>query len=69
MSNSDPISLDRRTLLGAAGLGLLPSFAGAAHIPGGDAGFVDSPDLKDPWMRDPKKTFINFFLRCRAEIK
>ena len=67
MSNSDPTSLDRRTLLGAAGLGLLPSFGCASPIPGADAEFVDSPDLQDPWMLDPKKAFLNF-LRSQGDL-
>lgn len=67
MNNLDSISVDRRTVLGAAGLSLLPTFGCASPIQGADAGFVDSPDLKDPWMLDPKKAFVNF-LRSQGDL-
>ena len=67
MNNSDPVSLNRRSLFGVAGLGLLPSIAGASPIPGREADFADSPDLKDLWMLDPKKAFVNF-LRSQGDL-
>ncbi|WP_446830120.1 DUF1838 family protein [Candidatus Foliamicus sp.] len=59
--------LDRRNLLGAAGLGLLPGLAGALDLAGGAAELGDSPELKDPWMRDPQKAFHNF-LRAQGDL-
>ena len=67
MNNPDPVSLNRRGLLGVAGLGLLPGIAGALQMPGSEVDFVDSPDLKDPWMLDPKKAFVNF-LRAQGDL-
>lgn len=67
MNNSDPFSLNRRSLFGAAGVGLLSGVGGAIAGPAGELEFDDTPDLKDPWMLDPKKDFVNF-LRAQGDL-
>ena len=66
MTNFNIDSLDRRSLLGAAGLGMLPGIADAMANPDA-AAFEDTPDLKDPWMLDPEKSFQNF-LRAQGDL-
>ena len=48
MNKNDKLLVDRRELLGAAGLGLLPGIAGFLPTPGFADGFDESPDLNDP---------------------
>jgi hypothetical protein len=67
MNNFSFDLLDRRSLLSAAGLSILPGVASALARPGSGAGFEDSPDLKDPWMLDPEKSFLNF-LRSQGDL-
>lgn len=67
MHLDDFAGLDRRSLLAAAGLGLVPGLAGALSRPGGAAGFEDTADLMDPWMREPEQCFINF-LRSQGDL-
>ncbi len=67
MNTSDPFSLNRRDLFGAAGLGLLAGLGGAVAEPLGESEFGDTPDLQDPWMLDPKKDFMNF-LRAQGDL-
>lgn len=67
MSKKERFLLDRRGLLGAAGLGLVPGIAGVLPAAGFAADFEDSPDLKDPWMLDPQKAFHNF-LRSMGDL-
>ena len=64
MNYSDDFLLKRRSLLGAAGLGLLPVSGQALAV---STGFEDSEDLKDPWMLDPQKAFVNF-LRSQGDL-
>ncbi|MXW72580.1 MAG: hypothetical protein F4002_00125, partial [Chromatiales bacterium] len=67
MNKFDTTSMNRRGLLGAAGLGLLPGIAGFLPETGFAADLDDSSDLKDPWMLDPHKTFHNF-LRSMGDL-
>lgn len=67
MNKSDPLSLNRRSMLGVAGLGMLSGCAGALPMSSDDAAFIDSPDLTDPWMLDPQKGFVNF-LRTQGDL-
>jgi len=63
----DTTLVNRRGLLGAAGLGLLPAIAGMPPAPGFAAELEDSPELQDPWMREPRKAFHNF-LRSQGDL-
>ena len=67
MNKSDKFLLDRRGLLSAAGLGLVPGIAGVLPAAGFAAEIEDSPDLKDDWMLDPQKAFHNF-LRSMGDL-
>ena len=66
MDNFDPSSLDRRRLLAAPGLALIPGFSAAApDLP--PVELADSPDLRDPWMDDPTLRFKNF-VRSQGDL-
>jgi len=67
MDNCDYRSLDRRSLLAASGLALLPGLASAVSAPASSADLFDSPDLQDPWMSDPQRRFENF-LRSQGDL-
>ncbi|MEM1092542.1 MAG: DUF1838 family protein [Pseudomonadota bacterium] len=67
MNQSDLVSPDRRSLLGVAGLGFAAGVSGAWTEPLAAAEFADSPDLQDPWMREPEQAFRNF-LRVQGDL-
>ncbi|MFT7287592.1 MAG: hypothetical protein ACI87W_001706 [Halieaceae bacterium] len=67
MDNAKSTSLDRRTLLAAAGLALIPGVPAAVHAAPQPGELVDSADLKDPWMDDPQRQFENF-LRSQGDL-
>lgn len=66
MTDFELPSMDRRQLLGAAGLGALPGLAGVL-APVATSAAEDSPELQDPWMKDPEKAFRNF-LRSQGDL-
>jgi len=66
MNNLGLESIDRRHLLMAAGLGAL-SVADAGDRPPGGLVFEDNEALKDPWMLDPQKSFVNF-VRSQGDL-
>lgn len=67
MNKTDRFLPDRRSLLGAAGLGLVPGIAGVLPAAGFAADLEDSPDLQDGWMQDPQQAFHNF-LRSQGDL-